>query len=49
MGLTPNTSLEIICEFIYLYMHKGWQKDKIKDTLDATPTEIELFPEQNSP
>lgn len=49
MGLTPNTSLEIICKFIYLYMHKGWQKDKLKETLDATPTEIELFPEQNSP
>ena len=49
MALTPNTSLETICKFIYLYMHKGWQKDKLKETLDATPTEIELFPEQNSP
>lgn len=49
MALTPNASLEALCKFIYLYMHQDWQKEKIKNTLNATPTEIELFPEQNNP
>ena len=46
LGLTPNASLEVVCKFIYLYMHQGWQKKKLQETLDATPTQIELFPEQ---
>ena len=45
LGATPNASIEIVCRFIYLYAHQGWQKKKIQEALDATPTEIELFPE----
>lgn len=49
LGLTPYASLEVVCKFIYLYMHQGWQKKKLQETLDATPTQIELFPEQSNP
>ena len=49
LGSTPNASLDTICRFIYLYMHQGWQKKKLQEALDATPTEIELFPEETTP
>lgn len=49
LGNTPNASLDVICRFIYLYARQGWMQEKLKETLEMTPIQMELFPETNIP
>ena len=48
LGKTPNTSLDVICKFIYYYARERWMQDKIKEVLESTPIQMELFPEGNT-
>ena len=48
LGKTPNASLDVICKFIYYYARERWMQDKIKEVLESTPIQMELFPEGNT-
>lgn len=48
LGETPKASLEVVCRFIYYYARERWMQDKIRETLESTPIQMELFPEGNT-
>lgn len=45
LGNTPKGSLDVVCKFIYYHAREGWMQDKIRETLESTPIQMELFPE----